>query len=377
MSVKNYRAVSVFAAVAILAGVCLYTSCPDKKDDPVTYTVTFDENGGDTKAVPDTMTVTTPARTLAALPEPPTREEYNFGGWRTPDYKTFNTKTVVNKDITVKARWVFSKENFHIYLCFGQSNMEGYIPSGGSIPASDKVDVSGRFQVLASVDMPALGRTKGNWYTAVPPLARGDTGLTPADYFGRTMVEGIDDPNVKVGVIVVAVAGCAINMFDPDNAAALTYLNAQQDWMKAIAAQYDNNPYQRLVDMAKIAQETGVIKGILLHQGESGKAGSNNQNGSDDANWGKAVKGIYEKLLEDLDLEPNSIPLLAGQVVGNGSDIIKNLPKVMPGIAYVIPSNGCTAAGPSGNDAIHFSYEGYRELGKRYGEKMLELLGAE
>jgi hypothetical protein len=371
MSGKNYRTVSVFAAVAILAGVFLYTSCPEKEDDPVIYTVTFDENGGDTKAVPDTMTVTVPAETLAALPEPPTREEYDFSGWRTPDDKAFNRRTVVNKDITVKARWVLSKENFHIYLCFGQSNMEGYV-SGGGIPASDKADVSDRFRVLAAVNMPALGRIKGNWYTAVPPLARGDTGLTPADYFGRTLVEGIDDPNVKIGVIVVAVAGCAINMFDPDNAAAMAYLNAQQDWMKAIAAQYDNNPYQRLVDMAKIAQETGVIKGILLHQGESGKAGSNNNNGSDNANWGKAVKGIYEKLLEDLGLEPDSIPLLAGQVVGNNSGIINGLPNLMPGVAYVIPSNGCTAAGPSGNDAIHFSYEGYRELGRRYGEKMLE-----
>jgi hypothetical protein len=61
-------------------------------------------------------------------------------------------------------------------------------------------------------------------------------------------------------------------------------------------------------------------------------------------------------------------------VVGNGSSIINNLPKAMPGVAYVIPSNGCTAAGPSGNDSIHFSYEGYRELGRRYGAKMLELL---
>jgi len=261
-----------------------------------------------------------------------------------------------------------------IYLCFGQSNMEGYV-SGGGIPEADKQGVSDRFQVLAAVDMPALGRTKGEWYTATPPLCRGDTGLSPADYFGRAMVEGSSDPDVKVGVIVVAVAGCAINMFDKNPAASSSYLNAQADWMKNIAAQYDNNPYQRLVDMAKIAQESGTIRGILLHQGESGKAGANNQNGNDNANWAAAVKSIYDNLLAGLGLPPNSVPLLAGQVVGNSSAIINSLPAAMPAVAHVISSQGLSAAGPSGNDALHFSYEGYRELGQRYAAKMLELLG--
>jgi len=32
--------------------------------------------------------------------------------------------------------------------------------------------------------------------------------------------------------------------------------------------EYDGNPYQRLVELARIAQEKGgIIKGILLHQG--------------------------------------------------------------------------------------------------------------
>jgi lysophospholipase L1-like esterase len=126
--------------------------------------------------------------------------------------------------------------------------------------------------------------------------------------------------------------------------------------------------------MAKIAQESGVIRGILLHQGESGRAGTNGQNGSDNANWATAVKSIYDNLLDDLGLEADSVPLLAGQVVGNSSSIINSLPNTMPGVAYVIPSQGLSAAGPSGNDSLHFSYEGYRELGRRYAAKMLELL---
>lgn len=41
--------------------------------------------------------------------------------------------------------------NFHIYLCFGQSNMEGY----PGIADQDKTGVDERFRVLAAVDNPA------------------------------------------------------------------------------------------------------------------------------------------------------------------------------------------------------------------------------
>ena len=58
-------------------------------------------------------------------------------------------------------------EKFHIYLCLGQSNMEG----NAKIEACDTVNVTPRFKVLQAVDCPDLGREKGKWYTAVPPLA--------------------------------------------------------------------------------------------------------------------------------------------------------------------------------------------------------------
>ena len=51
--------------------------------------------------------------------------------------------------------------------------------------------------------------------------------------------------------------------------------------------------------------------------------------------------------------------------------IIDDLPKTIP-TSYVISSAGCTAIPP---DDLHFTVAGYRELGTRYGEKMLSLLG--
>ena len=101
--------------------------------------------------------------------------------------------------------------DFHIYLAFGQSNMEGF----PGIEAQDKTGVDPRFQMLAAVDFADLGRKQGQWYQAVPPLCRSSTGLCPADFFGRTLVAKLPQ-RVRVGVVNVAVAGCRIEMFDRD-----------------------------------------------------------------------------------------------------------------------------------------------------------------
>ncbi|HTX17024.1 MAG TPA: sialate O-acetylesterase [Bacteroidota bacterium] len=252
--------------------------------------------------------------------------------------------------------------NFYLFLCFGQSNMEGF----PGVQPQDTVNVDDRFQVLASVDFPKLGRTKGHWYTAVPPLCRPFNGLCPADYFGRTMVANLPK-NIKVGVVIVAVAGCKIELFEEEKYRA--YDSTAPSWMKNIIKQYDGNPYRYLVDMAKLAQKEGVIKGILLHQGES------NPN---DSAWTLEVKTIYDSLVKDLNLNPRQVPLLAGEVVntdqqgacGGMNKLIDELPKTIPN-SYVISSAGC----PARPDHLHFTPEGYRELGTRYAEKMLPLLG--
>ena len=187
---------------------------------------------------------------------------------------------------------------FHIYLCLGQSNMEG----SAKFEPQDTI-VNSRFQVLEALDCDNLKRKKGQWYTAVPPLSRCKTGLTPADYFGREMVTNLPE-DVTIGVINVAIGGCKIELFDKDNFES--YKTTAPSWMKGMIDQYDGNPYGRLVELAKIAQKDGVIKGILLHQGESN---------TNDSLWTKKVKIVYDNLLNDLNLKAESIPLLAGEVV--------------------------------------------------------------
>ncbi len=255
------------------------------------------------------------------------------------------------------------KKNFHIYLCLGQSNMEG----NAKIEAQDTIGIDPRFRVMSTLDCPNLKREKGKWYVAVPPLCRCHTGLSPADYFGRTMVASLPK-KIKVGIINVSIGGCKIELFDKENYAE--YISTSPDWLKGMVKDYDNNAYGRLIEMAKLAQEEGTIKGILLHQGESN---------TNDSLWTKKVKMVYDNIIKDLNLNPKDVPLLAGEVVNTDQNglcssmnrIIGNLPQEIPN-SYVIPSTGCAGA----KDRLHFTAEGYREFGKRYAEKMLSILKA-
>jgi hypothetical protein len=242
--------------------------------------------------------------------------------------------------------------------------MEG----NAKIEPQDTVNVNPRFQVMEAVDCPDLGRTKGNWYTAIPPLCRCKTGLTPADYFGRELVANLPE-KVRVGVINVAIGGCKIELFDKDHYES--YVTTVPGWMKNFISQYNGNPYARLVEMAKLAQKDGVIKGVLLHQGESN---------TNDSLWTKKVKVVYDNLMNDLDLKPRKVPLLAGETVNadqggicaSMNRIIATLPQTIKN-AHVISSAGCTDSA----DNLHFNAAGYRELGKRYATQMLSLLGYE
>lgn len=254
-------------------------------------------------------------------------------------------------------------KNFHIYLCLGQSNMEG----AAKPEQQDLEGVSERFVVMNAVDSEKDNWMIGEWRKAVPPLVRPNTGLTPIDYFGRTLTEQLPD-SIRVGVIVVAVGGIHIDAFMPDSIGSYIEHRApgwMKDWLKA----YDNDPYDRLLVMARQAKKEGIIKGILLHQGESNTG---------DPRWAEKVQTVYNKLLNDLHLDAEKVPLLAGEVVqANGKGVCIGANKMIDALprtiktAHVISSEGCT----NGPDNLHFDAAGYRMLGRRYGECMLRLLG--
>ena len=255
--------------------------------------------------------------------------------------------------------------NFYIFLCFGQSNMEG----AAKPEAQDMKSPGPRFLLMPAVDFPEQGRKKGEWCEAVPPLCRPGTGLTPADWFGRTMIESLPE-NIKIGVIHVAIGGIDIKGFLPDSIKEYAEKKAP-GWMKGMLAAYDNNPYKRMVELAKKAQKDGVIKGILMHQGETNTG---------DPKWAGMVKQVYDNLCSELQLKPEEVNLYAGNIVqadGKGVCIgckkqIDELPNTLH-TAQIISSDGCT----NGPDRLHFDAAGYRELGCRYAEAVARHLGYE
>ncbi|MEP0345430.1 alpha/beta hydrolase-fold protein [Rhodopirellula bahusiensis] len=252
--------------------------------------------------------------------------------------------------------------NFHIYLCFGQSNMD----SSGRMNDADR-DVPERLLVMADFDNEQRGWQKRNWYHAVPPLAARGRGICMVDSFGKAMVNSLPE-DARVGIIKVCVPGCKIELYQKES--FQSYVDDERDWLKNIVKGYDGNPYQYLVGMAKEGQKHGVIRGILLHQGESNTG---------DKEWPQKVKSVYDDLITDLDLDPNAVPLLAGEMVhadqggrcASHNAIIAKLPEAIT-VAQVISSAGLPT-----DDKLHFNPEGSRGFGERYAAAMLSLLARE
>ena len=257
--------------------------------------------------------------------------------------------------------------DFHIYLCFGQSNMEGNAQWG----TVDNQFVDERFQMLSTTDFDNPKRKMGEWYTAYCPIVNPIGKLGPTDYFGRTMVAALPT-NVKVGVVAVAMGGSPIEMFDKDKYEAKLKANPNEWWAQLSKNYYGGNPYGRLIEMAKKAQEVGVIKGILLHQGCS-------NNG--DSKWPDMVKKIYNDMLTDLNLKAEDVPIFVGETEyadqGGGcslhNTVVARIPSVIP-TGHIVSAEGIPG---NGTDPWHFSAVGYRIFGKRYAFEVLKSKGLE
>jgi hypothetical protein len=280
---------------------------------------------------------------------------------------------------------------FHVYIAFGQSNMQG----PGRIRSQDKEGISDRFKIMSVVSgrYASESRAKGKWYRAVPPLIIPDNslvnylglniGLTPIDYFGRTLVNNIPE-NIAIGVVAVANGDMALAAFHKtkgeDYYRGRKTLNGRpsqtemQGMSRYKGAGYANM-YDAVIQNAKLAQRAGgIIKGIIVHQGESGP-------GLSDIDWDELLKEIYDDMLSDLKLAPNSIPVLLGQTWNGGSGNTGNalssdnrIQNLIPN-AWIISSVGCTGRTGQGQpDNIHFGSDGLQLLGTRYGEKMLALV---
>ncbi len=270
----------------------------------------------------------------------------------------------------------------HVYLAVGQSNMQGAAHVPEDPPFHERV------QVLQSENCPndGHGYGYGEWREMFPPIVmcqegtrplpdgsgEAPIGLGPADSFAVAMAEAAE-PHVTIGIVGAAHGDTSIQQHLPGCTSGCL-----PDWGNNInGAPVVNGTtplFEWVVDLAKKAQETGEIKGIIFHQGE---------NDTGDSSWPGQVNEYVTALRSELDLDPAEVPFIAGELPETGcctshNDLVRQIPDVVENGHYVSagPMEDGTVLGDRG-DGVHWSTESVIEMGKRYAEKMLEAHAAQ
>lgn len=219
-----------------------------------------------------------------------------------------------------------------IYLLIGQSNMAGRAPYS----EEEAKPIAGVY----------LFNEKQSWEPATNPMNRYSTirkelsmqKMNPGYSFSKAM--RASQPDQEIGLVVNAKGGTSINQ-----------------WQK------DSEFYNEAIRRTKIALQTGALKGILWHQGETD---------ANDPNYLPKINQLITDLRNDLDAP--KVPFIAGQI--NPSDdylfnqLILKLPELVANTA-VVSNEGLTAM-----DQWHFDHDSALILGQRYAEKMQALQAA-
>lgn len=230
------------------------------------------------------------------------------------------------------------KEDFHLYLLMGQSNMAGR----GVVEEQDK---------MAHARVLKFTKDK-KWAPAVDPLHfdKSQVGVGLGKTFGEVMAEA--NPKVTIGLIPCAFGGTPISR-----------------WQKGA------DLYQNAVERARTAMKDGTLKGILWHQGETD---------SGNATVAPKYGDLLTQLVTDLrsDLDAGDVPFVAGQLGRFLNRGQKDKPSLWPVIneqldalpmklkrSATVSSEGLNHKG----DVLHFDSPSFREFGKRYAAAMQKL----
>jgi hypothetical protein len=225
-----------------------------------------------------------------------------------------------------------------IYLLLGQSNMAG------------RGDITTEFSKIENANVFMLNKAN-EWVLAKHPLhfdKPSAAGVGPGLSFGIKMAEA--NPKVKIGLVPCAVGGTSISQWSAGKYDKAT----------------DTHPYDDAIIRIKEAMKTGVIKGMLWHQGESDTSPEKS------AVYLEKLQILIDKI-RTLCNNPN-LPVVVGELgvfkenrrIIN--EIIAPLPSKVPYTA-IAKSDGLEQKG----DGAHFNSESAQILGYRFAEKMLEL----
>jgi hypothetical protein len=234
-----------------------------------------------------------------------------------------------------------SKENFHLFLLAGQSNMAGR----GTIAPEDSIPHS---RVLTL-------NKENTWVPAIDPIHfdKSSAGVCLGRAFGIALAEA--NPEITIGLIPCAAGGSPVAVWQPG-----------REWK-----QTHSKPYDDAIRRTRRAMQDGILKGILWHQGES------------DSNEELAPR--YRAALTDLitrfrtDLGSPRVPFIIGQLGqfpsnpwGEYQQMVDTAHRRVAGevpLAGFVSSEGLTC----NSDNIHFDAKSLREIGRRYAAVYLNV----
>ena len=240
--------------------------------------------------------------------------------------------------VTEKAATLPLRDNFYIYVLAGQSNMAGR----GVVEPDDTVS-SLRVMVL---------NKDNEWVYAKEPLHYYEptrTGLDCGLSFGKRL-SALMGNKITIGLVPCAIGGSSIEQWLGDS----TYRNVIL--------------YSNLLEKVKIANQYGIIKGILWHQGEA------NAGAASYKNYKQKFENFFTKTRKNLGYP--DLPVYAGQLASFLSrrnypfaDTVNNdlqsLSVTMKNM-YVINTIDLL---PNA-DSVHFNSPSQRIMGKRFADKV-------
>jgi len=233
------------------------------------------------------------------------------------------------------------KENLWIFVMAGQSNMAGR----AIIEVKDKLP-NNRILTINSENKIVVAKEPLHFYE--PSGAGLDCGVS----FGTEMLENISN-NISILLIPTAVGGSSIEQ----------WINSETHRGVSLL----NHFTQRL----KATQNSGVLKGILWHQGEADAHSETKI-----AAYQQNLKILFKKFRTIAG--NTSLPIVAGKL-GSYSDNQVSWDKINESIvAYSLSDEFCTVVETSDfedkGDKVHFNSGAQRMLGIRYAEAMLKLM---
>ena len=225
-------------------------------------------------------------------------------------------------------------KDLDIYLAIGQSNMAGR----AEILPDLKAPLEGVYLFTGKEWIPAVNPL--NLYSSVRKVVSMQR-LGPVYGFARKMQS--ESPERKIGLVVNAKGGSVI-----------------AEWMPGTLF------FNEILSRARLAAESGEIKGIIWHQGEGDVKEA-------DQYLGK-IGHLITAFRDSLNLP--ELPFVVGQLSEDKpvrkplNDFLVNLPQEMPNTGVAL-SYGTTAF-----DSTHFDSPSQILIGERYADQMIKLLDA-